>query len=45
MKWIEFKNKAESLGIKDEDEVWFIDVSFDNDFRLVRDEQLGVSLS
>ena len=45
MKWIDFKNKAEELGIKDEDKVWFIDISFDDYFKLERDEHCGVSLS
>jgi len=45
MTWIEFKNKAHQLGIKDEDKLWYIDISFDDDFKLERDEACGVSLS
>ena len=45
MTWLEFKNKAVELGIKDDDIILFIDVSNDDDFRLVRHEPLKVSLS
>jgi len=45
MTWLEFKNKAEILGVKDEDEIWYIDISFSDHFKIERDEHLGVSIS
>lgn len=44
MTWLEFKKKAEELGVKDDDKVWYIDISFDDDFTLERDNHCGVSL-
>ena len=45
MTWLEFKNKSEKLGIKDEDTLWFIDISFDEEFELRKDKHCGVSLA
>lgn len=44
MTWLQFKKKAEELGVKDTDKVWYIDISFDDDFNLERDEHCGVAL-
>jgi len=42
MNWKEFKERVESQGVKDEDEIWYIDISFDDDFECHNsDERLG----
>ena len=44
MKWIEFKKRVEALGIKDDDEIWYIDMSFDYELSIQKDE-IGIAIS
>jgi len=41
MKWKEFKKKVELLGVKEEDEIWYIDISFDDEIYVNYREKLG----
>jgi hypothetical protein len=46
MKWGEFKNKVEQAGVKDEDEIWYIDMAFDDRFTVSKkDNNLGWAVS
>ena len=38
MKWKDFKKRVEDAGIKDDDELWYIDISFDDPFEIEEDE-------
>lgn len=42
MTWLEFKSKTEKLGIKDEDDIWYKDISFNEEFKLERDKNCHV---
>lgn len=42
MTWKEFKEEAERMGMKDDDEVWFIDIhGLDGNFKVEEDPALG----
>lgn len=41
MKWIEFIQKAREAGIKDDDELWYIDTQFDFELEFKKDPNLG----
>ena len=41
MTWKEFKAKVESLGVKDDDNIWYIDIGFDDDFQVKVDPVSG----
>jgi hypothetical protein len=45
MTWKEFKEEAERLGIKDDDEIWYIDIHGGEKLRVKADAQLGKALS
>jgi hypothetical protein len=46
MKWKEFIEKAKKAGVKDDDEIWYMDFSFNEygDIDFYKDEQLGWSV-
>ena len=41
MKWKEFIKKAKEAGVKNEDEIWYIDFVFDDLIEFHKDEDLG----
>jgi hypothetical protein len=52
MTWQEFKEAIEAAGVKDDDEIWYIDVSFPTkeDFEagqihVGRDEKMGITVA
>lgn len=45
MKWKEFLEQTKKSGIKDEDEIWFIDVGLDDELMISKDPLMGWSIS
>lgn len=41
MTWKELKEKVESLGVKDDDEIWFIDIGDFGDLHVERHREDG----
>ena len=41
MKWGEFKRLLEKEGVKEEDEIWYIDISFNDEITFFKDGRLG----
>lgn len=44
MTWAEFKAKVESQDVKDDDEIWYIDVSFDFGVYVLKDDPCGIAI-
>jgi len=45
MKWKEFVEQVKKAGMGDEDEIWFIDISFDDELVIFKDPVMGWSIS
>ena len=45
MKWKKFMDAVKKAGIKDDDEIWFIDISFDDEISVYKDPHCGWSIS
>jgi hypothetical protein len=45
MKWKKFIEQAKKAGVKDDDEIWFIDIAFDDELALTKHPTLGWSIS
>ena len=41
MTWKEFKEQVERLGLKDEDELWYIDIQGNEELDVKKDERHG----
>jgi len=37
LKWSEFKKLIESKGVKDDDQIWYIDISFNEPISIEKD--------
>lgn len=45
MNWKEFKDKLEELRVKDDDELWYVDVHFDFPIEVKKHVSLGWAIS
>ena len=45
MKWGEFVKRVVDAGVKDDDEIWFIDIAFDDEISIYKDPSCGWSIS
>ena len=45
MTWGQFKRAVEKQGVKDEDDIWYIDVSFSPPFQIEEHKDLGKAIS
>ena len=45
MTWAETKAEMERLGVKDEDDIWYIDISYSPPFEARKDASLGWAIS
>lgn len=41
MKWKKFMEQVKKAGIKDDDEIWYIDFSFDDELLIYKDPHSG----